>query len=237
MPTAAKTILIVEDELKLAQLLLEYLEDAGYQVHCLHDGDRVKPWLDRRHADLLILDVMLPGTDGATLCLEIRRDSDIPIIMATARVEEADRLQGLEIGADDYVCKPYSLKEMVARVKAILRRVDLQVSQNQSRKPQGNSVFEVNSARRSISMFGLPLELTQVEYRLLEHLIARPAVVFSRDELLNVIYDDYRLVSERTVDSHIKNLRKKIQLHAPEQELIRSIYGVGYLFETDAGLN
>tara|TARA_R110002094_G_scaffold2095_2_gene8853 strand:+ start:2845 stop:3558 length:714 start_codon:yes stop_codon:yes gene_type:complete len=234
MAAAVKTILIVEDELKLAQLLLEYLEQAGYQACCLHDGDQVMPWLGRHHADLLILDLMLPGKDGVTLCREIRSHSDVPIIMATARVEEADRLKGLEIGADDYVCKPYSLREMVARVKVILRRMDLHVSHKMGQPQLGNTLFNVNPAKMRISVLGQPLELTPVEFRLLEHFITRPNIVFSRDDLLNVIYDDYRLVSERTVDSHVKNVRKKIHSHVPDRELIRSIYGVGYILESDA---
>lgn len=233
MSATAKTILIVEDERKLAQLLLEYMQEAGYQAYCLHDGDQVIPWLSAHHADLLILDLMLPGKHGDTLCHEIREHSDVPIIMATARVEEADRLKGLEIGADDYVCKPYSLKEMVARVKVILRRMDSNSSQSVSKKHL-NNFFNVNSEKMSISVCGHPLDLTPVEFRLLEHFISYPNIVFSRDDLLNVIYDDYRLVSERTVDSHIKNLRKKIHQHVPDRELIRSIYSIGYIFEIDA---
>ncbi len=233
MSAVAKTILIVEDEPKLAQLLLEYLQEAGFQTHCLHDGDQVMPWLDSHHADLLILDLMLPGKDGFSLCREIRDHSDVAIIMATARVVEADRLQGLEIGADDYVCKPYSLKEMVARVKVILRRIDSNSSRATGQTVTATKLFDLNPAKMSIAVLCQPLDLTPVEFRLLQHFITRPNIVFSRDDLLNVIYDDYRLVSERTVDSHIKNLRKKIQLHVPDRELIRSIYGVGYIFETD----
>lgn len=236
MSATAKTILIVEDERKLAQLLFEYMQEAGYQAYCLHDGNQVIPWLKTHHADLLILDLMLPGKHGDILCREIRSHSDMPIIMATARVEETDRLKGLEIGADDYVCKPYSLREMVARVKAILRRMDSNSSHGASQQ-QSNQLFDINPAKMSISVGGQPLDLTPVEFRLLEHFINCSNIVFSRDDLLNVIYDDYRLVSERTVDSHIKNLRKKIHPHVPDRELIRSIYGVGYIFEVDATSN
>lgn len=236
MSATARTILIVEDEHKLAQLLLEYMQEAGYEAYCLHDGDQVIPWLNAHHADLLILDLMLPGKQGDILCTEIREHSDVPIIMATARVEEADRLKGLEIGADDYVCKPYSLKEMVARVKVILRRMDSKSSQPVNQN-QLNKLFDVNPANMSISVCGQPLDLTPVEFRLLEHFITHSNIVFSRDDLLNVIYNDYRLVSERTVDSHIKNLRKKIHQHLPDRELIRSIYGIGYIFEADTSGN
>lgn len=232
MSGTTKTILIVEDEHKLAQLLLEYMKEAGYQAYCLHDGDQVIPWLSSHHADLLILDLMLPGKHGDILCQEIRTYSDIPIIMATARVEEADRLTGLEIGADDYLCKPYSLREMVARVKVILRRMDSNSTQSVSQQ-QLNKLFDINPAKMSISVNAHQLDLTPVEFRLLEHFITSPNIVFSRDDLMNVIYNDYRLVSERTVDSHIKNLRKKIHRYLPDREFIKSIYGIGYIFTAE----
>ncbi|MGB0468269.1 MAG: response regulator [Pontibacterium sp.] len=231
IPAIQQNILVVEDEQKLALLLCEYLEAAGYQVHCLNNGDEVLPWLKANHADLLVLDLMLPGVDGISLCQKIRGHSDLPIIMATARVEEADRLQGLEMGADDYVCKPYSLKEMVARVTVILKRVNSAPRQGDQLAVIGAQPFDVNAAKRRIRIYGELLDLTPVEFRLLEHLLAQPEIVFTRDELLDIIYDDYRLVSDRTIDSHIKNLRKKIHQFIPDQELIHSVYGVGYKFE------
>lgn len=229
MAETDKTILVVEDEHKLSQLLREYLEAAGYRVHCLFRGDEVMPWLAEQQPDLIILDLMLPGVDGIDLCQQIRQRSQIPIIMSTARVEEADRLQGLETGADDYVCKPYSLREMVARVKAILRRLDTIPAPDS----QTQQLFTIDPARMTIRVQGHTLDLTRVEYRLLKHLLDHPGVVFSRDSLLNTIYDDYRLVSERTIDSHIKNLRKKLEPHLPDRQIIHSVYGAGYRFDPE----
>lgn len=229
MSETGKTILVVEDEQKLSQLLREYLEAGGYQVHCLFRGDEVMPWLAQQHVDLIILDLMLPGTDGVTLCRVIRQQSQVPIIMSTARVEEADRLNGLETGADDYVCKPYSLREMVARVKAILRRLDNIPPLDQ----QAQQLLTIDPARMTIRIHDHTLDLTRVEYRLLKHLAEHPGTVFSRDALLNTIYDDYRLVSERTIDSHIKNLRKKLEPHLPDRQIIHSVYGAGYRFDPE----
>ncbi len=229
MAETDKTILVVEDEHKLSQLLREYLEAAGYRVHCLFRGDEVMPWLAEQQPDLIILDLMLPGVDGIDLCQQIRQRSQTPIIMSTARVEEADRLQGLETGADDYVCKPYSLREMVARVKAILRRLDTIPAPDS----QTQQLFTIDPARMTIRVQGHTLDLTRVEYRLLKHLLDHPGVVFSRDSLLNTIYDDYRLVSERTIDSHIKNLRKKLEPHLPDRQIIHSVYGAGYRFDPE----
>lgn len=228
--TGKKTILVVEDEQKLSQLLWEYLEAAGYRVHCLFRGDEVLPWLARQQADLIILDLMLPGMDGIDLCREIRRQSPVPVIMSTARVEEADRLRGLNTGADDYVCKPYSLREMVARVKAILRRVQPAPAPEPVTE---TGIFSVDPARMCIRVHGHTLDLTRVEYRLLRHLVEHPGVVFSRDALLNVMYDDYRLVSERTIDTHIRNLRKKLEAHLPDRQVIHSVYGAGYRFDPE----
>lgn len=228
MSESAKTVLVVEDERKLSELLREYLEAAGYRVHCLSRADVVIPWLEEHRVDLVILDLMLPGGDGMDLCRQIRQRSGVPIIMSTARVEEADRLQGLETGADDYVCKPYSLREMVARVKVILRRVDHPPTAEEATAEE--PLFAIDTQRMVIRVLGRPLDLTRVEFRLLKHLVEHPGVVFSRDALLNIMYDDYRLVSERTIDTHIKNLRKKLQPHLDGAQLIHSVYGSGYRF-------
>ena len=189
-------------------------------------------WLSLNSADLLILDLMLPGVDGVTLCQTIRKQSNVPIIMATAKVEEGDRLRGLEIGADDYVCKPYSHREMVARVKVILRRAI--PTTDPIREETSSTPFKVNQEKMAISVRGHTLDLTPVEFRLLSHLLNRPGVIYSRNDLLDILYDDYRLVSDRTVDSHIKNVRKKLQSHIPEQEVIRSVYGRGYKYELES---
>jgi two-component system response regulator BaeR len=221
-----QTILIVEDEPKLAGLLRDYLAQAGYAVHCLAHGLEVVPWVQQHLPSLILLDLMLPGKDGMAVCRELRAFSAVPIIMVTARVEEIDRLLGLELGADDYICKPFSPREVVARVKAVLRRL----------QPPAHSVahtggFVLDEQRYCATLDGQPLELTPVEFRLLSTFLAHPGWVFSRSQLVDALYTDFRVVSDRTVDSHIKNLRKKIRTIRPEPEVIRSVYGIGYKYE------
>lgn len=220
-------ILIVEDETKLAEVVRDYLHRDGYQTHLCHSGDAVLPWLAEHQPDLILLDLMLPGTDGLTLCREIRKTMLTPIIMTTARVEEIDRLLGLELGADDYVCKPYSPREVVARVKAVLRRTGLNNGNETETSVHLQLPENANEAR-----FGeRRVELTALEARLLAELMRHPGRIFSRDQLMDAIYPDRRLVSDRTIDSHIKNLRRKLQLLAPDEEFVRSVYGAGYKYE------
>ena len=182
--------------------------------------------------DLILLDLMLPGTDGLTLCREIRRFSDVPIVMVTAKIEEIDRLLGLEIGADDYICKPYSPREVVARVKTILRRCkpqrELQALDAQSPLIVDESRFQAELARATYWIS------RPAEFRLLKTLSHEPGKVFSREQLLNHLYDDYRVVTDRTIDSHIKNLRRKLEALDADQSFIRAVYGVGYRWEADA---
>ncbi|WP_036567114.1 response regulator [Oceanospirillum beijerinckii] len=230
MMDSTQQVLVVEDEEKLAQVLKEYLQQAGYEAHCLYHGDKVMPWLESSSPDMIILDLMLPGTDGVTLCRQIRENSNVPIIMATAKVEEADRLRGLDIGADDYVCKPYSHREMVARVKAILRRTTPDTAV-QEKKGDNSTLFTVDADKMTVCVRQKELDLTPVEFRLLSHMLQRQGIVFSRNDLLDIIYDDYRMVSDRTIDTHIKNVRKKLQNALPDLDVIHSIYGVGYKLE------
>jgi len=218
-----KCILIVEDEAKIASLLQDYLKQAGYQSHWLSRGDEVAPWVKANSPALILLDLMLPGLDGMGVCREVRAFSHVPIVMVTARVEEIDRLLGLELGADDYICKPFSPREVVARVKAILRRTRCS---DTGEGPTSRLVLDAE--KYSAVLDGHPLDLTPLEFRLLSILFSHPGRVFSRDHLLDNIYDDHRIVTDRTVDSHIKNLRKKMQVVTGEEDLIRSIYGVGY---------
>lgn len=221
-----RTILIVEDEPKLAQVLVEYLADAGYETKRIDNGNEVIPWIQQHQPDLMVLDLMLPGRGGLEICNETRSFSDVPIIMATARIEEIDRLIGLELGADDYLCKPYSPRELVARIKAIFRRID--IIQTGAAAPAG---LEIDTDRMEVRFDDHKLNLTAVEFRLINYLAASPGRVFSRGQLLDKLYDDHRVVSDRTVDSHIKNLRKKLADIAPERDIIKSIYGVGYKLE------
>lgn len=218
-------ILIVEDETKLATVLRDYLVREGYDVSLLDRGDTVLDWLTRETPDLILLDLMLPGTDGLTLCKAIRNKQETPIIMTTARVEEIDRLLGLELGADDYICKPFSPREVVARVKAVLRRT--RHVMDAAPEPQLQLAENSNRVR-----FGdRDTELTAIEMRLLQLLMKQPGRIFTRDQLMDDIYPDRRLVSDRTIDSHIKNLRRKLSTLAPDQEFVRSVYGAGYKFE------
>ena len=217
-------ILVVEDEEKLAALLGDYLKQAGFETDWLSDGMAVLPRVREQMPDLILLDLMLPGRDGLDICKEIRSFSEVPIIMITARVEEIDRLLGLELGADDYICKPFSPREVVARVKTVLRRVgDHQVL------PTGELVLDPDKFRAVLR--GQELDLTAVEFKLLHFLFQHPGRIYSRSQLMDRIYSDQRIVSDRTIDSHIKKLRKKIANAAPDEDLIHSIYGVGYKFE------
>ncbi|WP_419811872.1 response regulator [Bacterioplanoides sp.] len=223
-------ILIIEDEIKLATLLADYLRQAMYQVTMVHDGNEALEVFQSVQPDLVLLDLMLPGKDGLTICREIRQQSDVPVVMVTAKVEEIDRLLGLELGADDYICKPFSPREVVARVKAILRRVE-RLQQPQAAAEETSLQLNVDKLQASIC--GQPLDLTAIEFQLLQTLSQEPGRVFSRDQLMDYIYRDHRVVSDRTVDSHVKKLRKKMSEAAPHQEWIYSVYGVGYKYEGD----
>jgi two-component system response regulator BaeR len=219
-----QSIVIVEDEVKLAHILRDYFIQAQFQVHCLHHGDEVIDWVKSHQVDALLLDLMLPGKDGMQLCKEIRQFSNLPILMVTAKVEEIDRLLGLEIGADDYICKPFSPREVVARVKAVLRRSQPQ----QSSAPAGQ--FSLNEQRYQANCHGQCLTLTSVEFQLIKQLFTEPGRIFSREQLMRIMYNDNRIVNDRTIDSHIKKLRKKLNEISPDHELIESVYGVGYKF-------
>lgn len=219
-------ILIVEDEARLAALLADYLRQANFAPHIVADGLETAPWVRENHPALILLDLMLPGKDGMDICKEIRSFSNVPIIMVTARIEEIDRLLGLELGADDYICKPFSPREVVARVKAVLRR-----SGGQTTLRTKGLLREEASLQASWN--GRKLDLTSVEFKLLQHLAAHPGRIFSREQLMDRIYADRRIVSDRTIDSHIKKLRKKIETASPGEDLIRSVYGVGYKFEME----
>jgi len=224
-------ILVVEDEPKIASLLEEYLRGpGGYRTQVLHRGDAVMPWLAENSADLVLLDLMLPGAGGLDVCRSIRQQGNLPVIMLTARSEEIDRLLGLELGADDYICKPFSPREVVARVRAVLRRAyNSTDSAELDKNLQGNKArLSIDIERHFASLDGEELKLTPVEFSLLHSLSSHPGRVFSRDQLMNAMYVDYRVVTDRAVDAHIKNLRRKLESASPGLDLIESIYGVGY---------
>ncbi len=222
-----EAILVVEDESKIADLLRDYLMESGFRVTCLYQGDQVVPSIKSDPPALILLDIMLPGMNGTEVCKEIRKFSNIPIIMLTARVEELDRILGLELGADDYICKPFSPREVVARVKAVLRR---------SHADPTSAIISVgpitlNESTHQVHVEGQELHLTPSEFGLLRVMIAHPKRVFSRSQLLDKVqgyqFDGY----DRTIDSHIKNLRKKIAQKLPGIEIIHTVYGVGYKFD------
>jgi two-component system, OmpR family, response regulator BaeR len=220
----AAHVLIVEDEAKLASLLRDYLQACAYRATVLPEGHGVVAWVREHAPDAILLDLMLPGVDGLTICREIRAFSNVPILMVTARVEEIDRLLGLELGADDYICKPYSPREVVARVKAVLRRASL-------RQQGAESPLQIDEERQQALLHGKALPLTPVELRLLRALAARPGRVLSRSQLIDALYLDHRVVSDRTVDSHVKNLRRKISESCGGLDPVSSIYGLGYKLE------
>lgn len=216
-------ILIVEDEQRLADLHRDYLHQAGYETEVLDDGLGVVSWVKENLPALILLDLMLPGKYGLDICKEIRLFSNVPIIIVTARVEEIDRLLGLELGADDYICKPFSPREVVARVKTVLRRsIDTSTI---------SEIIEIDPERYLAKIKGQKLDLSAVEFHLLKILVDKPGRIFSRDQLMDNIYTDRRIVCDRTIDSHIKKLRKKIAAAAPDLDIIRSVYGVGYKYE------
>ncbi|MBL8300287.1 MAG: response regulator [Rhodanobacteraceae bacterium] len=222
---ASRRVLIVEDEVSLATLLAETVAAEGYDVSVLAEGGSVVDWVRRNAPAVVLLDLNLPDQDGFAICRDIRSFSSVPLIMITARVEEMDRLRGLEIGADDYICKPFRPREVLARVRALLRRaVDW-------RESRSDSVLSLDETRFEAYWKGIALDLTPVEFRLLQTLGQRPGRVFSRAQLLDAIYVDDRVVSDRTVDSHIKNLRKKIAESSGGDDPLSSVYGVGYKLE------
>jgi two-component system, OmpR family, response regulator BaeR len=221
-------ILVAEDEPKIAALLVDYLQAAGMQATTVADGNEVLVMVAQLAPAALVLDIMLPHRDGLSICRELRQTSNLPVIMLTARVEEIDRLLGLELGADDYLCKPFSPRELVARVKALLRR-----SSPTQEVINARPHFEIDERRMRASVASRRLELTPVEFRLLTTLLRHPGRVYRRDELLNLVYDDYREIADRTIDSHIKNLRRKICLVLPDHQVIHAVYGVGYRFEIE----
>ncbi|MBU4055739.1 MAG: response regulator [Proteobacteria bacterium] len=221
---ADEHILVVEDETKIAEVLKDYLCKAGFRVTCLARGDEVLSRIKSLDPALMILDLMLPGMDGISVCREVRKFSNVPIIMATARAEELDRLIGLEIGADDYICKPFSPREVVARVKAVLRRT--RTGETHRRLSAGPVILDENTREATVN--GEPVTLTPSEFGLLNVLIASPERVFSRNELVEKVQGYTFEGYDRTIDSHIKNLRKKLAQKLPGKQVIVTLYGVGY---------
>ncbi|MYM70918.1 response regulator [Duganella sp. FT134W] len=218
-------VLIVEDEPRIAAVLGEYLVNAGYTHHWVADGTAVLPTFLAEQPDLVLLDLMLPGCGGIDIFHELRRHGHVPVIIVTAKVEEIDRLLGMEIGADDYICKPFSPREVVARVAAVLRR------HRHVPNPAISDSLAIDAVAYRASVNGRYLNLTPVEFRLLSLLHSANGRLYSRNDLLDRLYDDRRVVTDRTVDSHVKNLRRKLVEAGGNEEWIKSIYGAGYRME------
>jgi len=218
-------ILIAEDDLKIADMLGNYLRAQGWHTHVVHNGVAAVNEVRLQRASIVLLDLMLPGLDGLEVCRSIREFSSVPIIMLTARIDEVDRLLGLESGADDYVCKPFSPREVAARVKAQWRRVTGQF------RTMSHGGFDVNEAAQRILWQGRALDLTTSEYRILRALLMRAGAILSRAQLLDAVRQEFRDTADRTVDSHIRNLRRKLENVRPQGSGITAVYGVGYRFD------
>lgn len=220
-----RSVLIVDDDSKLVELLQLYFEKDGFVVFTANDGLTALKTAREKEPDILVLDLMLPGMDGWDICRTLRRGSEVPILMLTARAEESDRLVGLEIGADDYVTKPFSPKEVVARVKAILRRTKRTTAKTESVR-LGDVVIDLKQYQ--VTKGGQPVELTPTEFKMLELLAANPGRVFSRLQIVEQAQGYSFEGYERTIDAHIKNLRRKIEDNPREPVYIQTVYGVGY---------
>lgn len=227
-------VLVIEDEPKLAALLVNYLRAAELNAHVVADGRLAVQAVRDVQPAIILLDLMLPGRDGVDICREVRTFSRVPIIMLTARVEEVDRLLGLDTGADDYLCKPYSPREVVARVKAQLRRSQWQAAPAHPAlptSPTAESPLHIDESTCRASWAGHDLDLTATELRLLGTLVKHPGRVFSRDQLLEHMHDDGRAITDRAIDSHVRNIRRKLEQACDGDSPIRSVYGVGYAYE------
>jgi two-component system response regulator BaeR len=222
--TVTSRVLVVEDDRKISDLLLNYLRAESYEATPVYDGRDAVQQIIQRAPDIVVLDWMLPGLDGIGVCKAVRAFSDVPILMLTARVDELDRLLGLDTGADDYVCKPFAPREVVARVRALLRRAGGRVIA----LPQP---WLVEDASFRISWLGQWLPLTRIEFMVFRTLLARPGRVFSRAQLLSNVHESQRDISDRAIDTHVKNLRKKVQAIDPGSDCIASVYGLGYRFD------
>ena len=230
-----RTILVVDDEPKIAALARDYLEHAGYAVVVASNGRAALDAIGRLHPDLVVLDLGLPELDGLDVTREIRRDSTLPIVMLTARDDEVDKLLGLELGADDYLTKPFSPRELVARVKAVLRRVDASAA-----PPTGRDVIHAGDVtldvpRMRVDVAGRAADLTPTEFQLLATLAAQPGRIFTRSQLLDAVHGVAFESYERAIDTYIKNIRRKLEPEPRAPRYLLTVYGVGYRFADDRG--
>jgi two-component system, OmpR family, alkaline phosphatase synthesis response regulator PhoP len=227
-----RTILVVEDEPRIAGLVRDYLEQAGFAVLTAGDGSGALVLTRTRRPDALVLDLGLPAMDGLDVIRSLRRDSDVPIVILSARGDESDRIAGLELGADDYVVKPFSPKEVVARVRAVLRRADARSSRDE-RITAG--ALEIDTARRRVTVDGRAVTLTPTEFELLVTLAREPGRVWTRSQLLDAIHGFSLDTYERAIDGHVRNLRRKLEPDPASPRYVRTVHGVGYALEEPAG--
>ncbi|MCJ7567906.1 MAG: response regulator transcription factor [Anaerolineales bacterium] len=226
-----KNILVVDDEPKIIQLTQDYLENAGFSVMSANDGERAMTMIQVEQPDLVVLDLGLPGMDGLDVCRLIRKKSNLPIIMLTARDDEADKLVGLELGADDYITKPFSPKELVARVRSVLRRSELA---QEAREVISVGDVTLDLPRMRVTVGDDEIELTATEFQLLQALASQPGRIFTRSQLLDAVHGVAIESYERAIDAHIKNIRRKLEPVPREPRYIQTVYGVGYRFNDEA---
>jgi DNA-binding response OmpR family regulator len=222
----AKKILVIDDEPKIVEICRDYLKAGGYDVVSAADGPNGLSAIRREKPDLIVLDLMLPGMDGLDLCRQLRRESNVPVIMLTARVDEADKLVGLELGADDYITKPFSPRELVARVRTVLRRTGEGGNLDVLRVGE----LTLDRERYVVILPGREETLTPTEFEILFTLASQPGRIFTRSQLLNAVHGVAFASYERAIDSHIRNLRRKLEISEDEPRYIVTIYGVGYKF-------
>lgn len=222
-----KRVLVVEDELKIARLVRDYLHQAGFDVLEAADGNTALALARSERPDMIVLDLGLPGIDGLDVTRSLRKSSSVPIIMLTARAEESDRIVGLELGADDYIVKPFSPKELIARIRAVMRRADATVGGGETIR---SGAVEIDIPKRRVAVHGEDCDLTSTEFELLVTLARQPGRIYTRAQLLDAVhgvsFDSY----ERSVDAHVKNIRRKIEMNPRKPELVLTVYGVGYKF-------
>ena len=220
-------ILIVDDEEKICEFIKAFLDNEGYYTEVAYDGDSAIDKLNSKKYDLLILDRMLPGISGEEICKYIRDKSDVPIIMLTAKIEDEDKIDGFKLGCDDYICKPFNINELILRVKAILKRVS---NFGDKEIISYGDELEINTSTHEVKVRGEEVILTNTEYKILLILTNNPKKIYSRDKLLESTIEGYYEKGDRAIDSHIKNLRQKIEIDSRNPKIIQTVYGVGYRF-------
>ncbi|WP_455538579.1 response regulator transcription factor [Terrisporobacter sp.] len=217
-------ILVIDDEKKITEVIKAYLDKEGYNTFVAHDGHKALELFNEQEIDLVILDRMLPDISGEEICKKIRKTSLVHIIMLTAKTEEDDKIDGFNVGCDDYICKPFNVKELVLRIKAVFRKIE------KDEVIKVKDEIEINTSSHEVKIRGNEVNLTNTEYKILSLLVSNQKKIFTREELLELVTDDYYEKFDRIIDAHIKNLRQKIELDTRKPKIIQTVYGVGYKF-------